>query len=290
MRLLRPASVEEALAQLQRDPEGTLVYGGGLEIGFGLRRGTIAGSALLDIKRVPDVSGITATAEEIRVGPATRHHVISTDDTIRTYLPSLGRACGNVGSTRIRMQGTLGGNFGHGHQHTDPGTAAVMLGGQIDLVGPSGARTVPAAQFWHGPYAVERRPDELITAIRFSPLGPGWSVVHDRVEQLHRPPNAVVSLAARLEDGVLRDVRVGAGGVPGHPTRLVGVEDVVRGERLARLRPVWGDVERALAGEVTSEADLLGSAEFKLTLLSGLIRRAFGRLAAAAKQETEVRR
>jgi CO/xanthine dehydrogenase FAD-binding subunit len=280
MKLVRPLTFVDAVAQLHRDPEGTRVFSGGIEIGFALRRGSISAAVLLDVKRLPDITGIAATTGEVRIAPATRHHTISVDHTIRAQLPSLALACASVGSTRIRMQGTLGGNFGHGHQHTDPGAAAVALGGHVDLMGPNGARSVPVDRFWLGPYTVARRPDELITGIRLTPLGDGWTVVHDRVEQLHRPPDAVVSLGARLEDGVVADVRMGAGGVPMRPTRLTGVEDVIRGQRLAALRGVWNDVEKELAADVAPEDDLLGSAEFKLALLSGLVRRAFSRLAA----------
>jgi carbon-monoxide dehydrogenase medium subunit len=286
MRLSRPASVEEAVERLRAAPETTRVFAGGVEVGFALRNSGLVCEELVDLKRVPGLGGVSWRGDLIAIGPITRHHTISTDSLLHTYLPSLAAACSHVGSTRIRMQGTLGGNFGHGHQHTDPGTAAVALGGMIDVTGPGGSRHIDVEDFWLGPYTVARRANELITAIRLRPLGPGWATTHDRVEQLHRPPTAVVSAALKIDSGsgTVTDARIGVGGVPSHPTRLRFVEQMITGRAIDDLRTPLASLERELR-ILSPQADLLGGVEFKLALLAGLIRRALGKAVLGVRRD-----
>jgi CO/xanthine dehydrogenase FAD-binding subunit len=279
VRLSRPASVEEALRHLEADRDGARFYAGGLEVVFALRtRALERCTSLIDTKRIRGAVGVSRTDGHVRIGPATRHHAIATDPVVAADLPLLGLACGRLGTMRIRVQGTIGGNFGHGHQHTDPGTAAVVHGGWVELAATGGRRSVPIEEFWTGPYQVARGRDELIESIRLRPLGAGWVVVHDRVELLHRPPTAIVSMAGRVEDGRLAEVRIGVGGVPPRPMRLSAVERLLVGCGVGEVRDALAAAEPLVDQAVAAAADDLGSAEFKVCLLTGLVRRAAGRL------------
>jgi CO/xanthine dehydrogenase FAD-binding subunit len=271
--LHRPSSVVEAL-ELVDDPASTRFYAGGVEVGFALRRRELDCRRLIDTKRISGAIGVTRAADHVRIGPATTHDAIARDEIVKTDLPMLASACSRLGTIQIRMRGTLGGNFGYGHQYTDPGAASMAYGGSVRLVSSGGSRVVPLDEFWLGPYDVAARPGELIESIEVTPLGPGWVSVYDRFEQFHRPPTAMVALAFRLgSDGTVAACRLAVGGVPSRPMRLASVETGLVGRTSEDVQDAMRELESLLSPLVRAETDTLGSADFKVMLLAGLIRR-----------------
>lgn len=280
MLLHRPSSVVEAIELVdESDPASTRFYAGGVEVGFALRRRELDCHRLIDTKRIGGASGVTRVADHVRIGPATTHDSIARDEIVKTELPMLALACSRLGTIPIRMRGTLGGNFGYGHQHTDPGAASIAYGGWARLVSIAGSRVVPLEEFWLGPYDVAARPGELIESIEITPLGPGWISAYERFEQFHRPPTATVALAFQLDnDGTVAACRLAVGGVPSRPMRLASVETGLVGRSSEDVQEAMRELESLLSPLVRAETDSLGSADFKVTLLAGLMRRAAHKL------------
>jgi CO/xanthine dehydrogenase FAD-binding subunit len=274
--LHRPSSVVEALDLVdESDPASTRFYAGGVEVGFALQRRELQCRTLIDTKRIGGAVGVTRAADHVTIGPATTHDTLAHDEIVKTELPMLASACSRLGTMPIRMRGTLGGNFGHGHQHTDPGAASMAYGGSARLVSTAGTRVVPLDEFWLGPNDVAVRPGELIESIEITPLGPEWISVYDRFEQFHRPPTATVALAFQLDnDGSVTACRLAVGGIPARPMRLPSVETGLIGRRSQDVQEAMRELESLLSPLVRAETDSLGSADFKVTLLAGLIRRA----------------
>ncbi|HEY1487813.1 MAG TPA: FAD binding domain-containing protein [Micromonosporaceae bacterium] len=279
MRLSRPESLEEAVAVLDAAAH-PIAYAGGIEVLLGLRSGAIRADVLIDTKRIGGSAGVADSASEIRIGPATRHHDLASDPIVRARLPLLALACAHVGTVRIRMQGTIGGNFATGLAHTDPGAAALVYGGTVTMVGAASRRRVPIDEFWCGGGTVDRKPHELIESIVLRPLDHRWSVVHERIESRHRPPSAVLSCAARIEDDRITLCRLAVGSVGDRPRRLTAVEAVLGGCRPVEAIAAVAD-HRALIGRAAAAySDHVGSASYKTDLLVGLIQRALTRIAA----------
>jgi aerobic carbon-monoxide dehydrogenase medium subunit len=279
VKLVRPASVADAVAALEEP--GSIAYAGGIEVLLALRSGALDGKTLVDTKRIAGATGVSGSAAEVRVGPATRHHDIAADPLVRRHLPVLAAACGRLGTVRVRMQGTLGGNLAYGLLHTDPGTAAVLYGGTITLTGPAGQRSVDVDRFWLGRGRVDRLPEEVIVDIRLRPLGPGWVSAHERIAVLHRPPTVIVSLAARVEHGRIREFRIAVGGVGDGPQRLAAVEAA-----LADCDGIdIGVAARDGTADLRPASDLLGSADYKRRAVAALVKRAAERIWSAAGKE-----
>lgn len=136
--------------------------------------------------------------------------------------------------------------------------AMIALDGQVETLGPAGPRTIPFAHL-HLPRAdtpeVETtlRPGELITAL-FIPGGPHtrrstYLKVRDRTSYAFALASAAVALDLGA-DGIIRDARVGLGGIHYAPYRATAAEAVLRGkpldEQIARIA-----ARAALAGAVT---------------------------------------
>lgn len=134
----------------------------------------------------------------------------------------------------------------------------MALDGQVELLGPRGARVMPFARL-HLQRAetpdVETtlRPGELITALVI-PAGPHtrrstYVKVRDRQSYAFAIASAAVALDI-APDGMVRDVRIGLGGVHYAPYRANAAEAGLRGKRLDEASATAAALA-ALQGAVT---------------------------------------
>lgn len=274
MRLLRPMTIDDAVHHMNDDGDGSLLYAGGVEVALGLRTGRLICNSLIDTKRIDNLSGVSYFGDEIRIGPATTHYAIANDPLIAAELPLLAESCGHLGNVRIRTQGTIGGNFAFAHPQTDPGTAANLYGGYVNLRSAAGPRAVAIEDFWTAPYTSARGRGEIIESIRLRPLGSGWVAAHERLETMHRPPTAIACLAARIAAEQVLECRIAVGAVPARPLRLRALEHSLAGTAVDDIDGAIAGAMPDIARDVSAQSDLLGSADFKVAVLTGLIRRA----------------
>jgi carbon-monoxide dehydrogenase medium subunit len=166
-------SAAEAVALLGRyaDDDAKLLAGGhSLLPMMKLRLATPA--VLVDIGRVPELSGISQDGEDLVIGATTRHAELTASPLVARLAPLLAHAAGLVGDPQIRHRGTIGGSLSHADPAADLPMALVALGGSVELRGPEGTRTVSADDFFTGYFETALEPGELLTAVRV-PAAPG---------------------------------------------------------------------------------------------------------------------
>ena len=136
--------------------------------------------------------------------------------------------------------------------------AAVALDARLETLGPAGARVIPSAVL-HLPRATTPeiettlQPGELITAIVI-PAGPhtrrsAYVKVRDRQSYAFAIASAAVALDIDA-DGVVRDARIGLGGIHYAPYRATAAESALRG-RVLNEATAGTAAEAALRGAVT---------------------------------------
>ncbi len=157
---------------------------------------------------------------------------------------------------------------------SDLAVALIAVDATVRVEGPAGERRIPLGEL-HVP-AVEDParehtlgPGELITAVDVPLLAPGWRSGYLKVRDRASYEFAVVStaVALRLEDHVIRDVRVAFGGVGTVPWRATAAEDLLRGKEP-------GDAVFRAAGEATmAGAFTVAGTAFKPGLAVGTLTR-----------------
>jgi len=120
MEFLQPVSLAEALAAKAAAPEAVPIAGGTdvmVELNFARRRPEV----LLDLNRVPELTGWTLQDGKLRVGAGVTYADLTGErgngalpdaDSLAARLPGLAMAARTVGSPQIRNRGTIGGNLG----------------------------------------------------------------------------------------------------------------------------------------------------------------------------------
>jgi aerobic carbon-monoxide dehydrogenase medium subunit len=162
---LAAESVPQAL-DLLATREDAKVLAGGHSLLPMMKLRLAAPEVLIDITRVPELSGIRADGVELVIGATTRHADVASSALVRTDAPLLAHAASLVGDPQIRHRGTIGGSLAHADPAADMPLALLALGGRLELTGPDGSRFVDADDFFRGYFETALEEDELLTAVR----------------------------------------------------------------------------------------------------------------------------
>ena len=166
MDFLQPTSWDDALAVKAARPEALPIAGGTdvmVELNFDARRP----AALLDLTRVPELTGWAVEDGLIRLGAGVSYTRLI--DELGDLLPGLAMAARTVGSPQIRNRGTVGGNLGAASPAGDCHPPLLAGGAAIEVASVRGTRTIPAAAFFTGVKQNALAPDELIAAVLIPP-------------------------------------------------------------------------------------------------------------------------
>ncbi len=164
MPVLVPDTLDEACAALAAHPGATLLAGG-TDLMVGINAGRTRPDDVVAVGRLAELRGWRRDGDHVVLG-AGLTYTECLAEPLASLVPVLAQAARSVGSPQIRNAGTLGGNLGTASPAGDGVTALVALGGTVTVRSVEGERTLDLATFVTGPRRTERRPDELITAVR----------------------------------------------------------------------------------------------------------------------------
>jgi carbon-monoxide dehydrogenase medium subunit len=180
----RPATLDEALAELAGDA-GAKVLAGGQSLVPLLSMRLAAPGLLVDINGLADLDFVRVTADGVRVGALARHARVLADEDARRSQPLLAMALGHVAHATIRNRGTTVGSLVHADAAAEMPAVLCLLGGTLEVRSVRGARTIPAAELYVGPLESAVAHDEIAVEAFFPALGDGCGVAFDEVARRH---------------------------------------------------------------------------------------------------------
>jgi 2-furoyl-CoA dehydrogenase FAD binding subunit len=232
---VRPGSLADALRALAGDP-GAKVLAGGQSLVPLLSMRLAAPSTLVDINGLPGLDSVTVSAEGVRVGALARHADVLADDDAARVQPLLRLALSHVAHATIRNRGTTVGSIVHADAAAEMPVVLTLLGGSLDVAGPSGTRTIPAAELYVGPLETCLARDEIAVSAFFPALAPGARVAFAEIARRHGD-YALVGAAALVDGDSVKVGYVSIGDVP-TVVDLTGVPpEGLADAALARLDP-----------------------------------------------------
>lgn len=263
----RAESVAQALDLLAGSEGQGRVLAGGQSLVAAMNMRLSVGDLLVDISRIPELSGVETEAKTLRIGALTRHVQIGKDPAIRAHAPLLAQAVTKIAHAAIRNRGTIGGALAHADPAAEFPACALALGATLHLQGPDGTRAVAAEDFFEDVFTTALTEGELLTAITVPVAEAGEIQVLEEVAR-RSGDYALVGLCL-----VRRAHR--------HRVALfsVGPTPILARQAMAALDA--GDSEgavRALASELDPPSDTQASAAYRRHLAGVLLRRALARL------------
>ena len=274
----------------------------------------VSPDVIVSLKPIQGFDRVAPEGNGLAIGGLITLDALSRDPAVRRQYAVLAEAAESVATPQIRNVGTLAGNlcqrpwcwyyrngfpcfkaggnqcfsvagenqfhaiFGGGPSYivhpSDTAPALVALDAAFRIAGPSGDRTVPAADFFVLPRQNASAEnvlanDEVLTSVQIPAARAGMRSVYAKVLDREAWTHAVVSAAVVLQmDGpICRDARVVLGGVAPIPWRLPEVERALTGQPITEETATKAG-ETAIAG-----ARPLAKNAYKLPLTKNLVRR-----------------
>ena len=270
--VIRPRSLAEMLEARTAHPASRLI-GGGTDILVNIRRGIEKPPVLIETNNVAELRAIAADEREISVGASVKLAEVARHPAILAHYPAIAQAADSIAGPTHRNMGTVGGNLcldtrcifynqsewwrgANAHClktvgqmcHVAPKSKGVcfatfsgdlapaflLYGGEIDLAGPAGTRTLALQDFYIG-YSKQDgstgdgknylaiKPGEIVLRVR-AKNSAGLVSAYDkiRIRRSIEYPVAGVAAALKRDGGTLADLRVAVTGTNPRPVLIDG--------------------------------------------------------------------
>lgn len=269
---VRPGSLAEACGLLAADEDARVIAGGQTLVPM-LAMRLARPTKLVDVLRLPELSGIREDNGSLVIGATTRQAMALNSPLIRTSVPLLALALPWVGHPPTRNRGTVGGSIANADPSAEIPLVAVTLGAEIEAATPDGPVSTPADDFFIGPMLTTIGIGECLSAVRFpvwthKRIGVGFHEISARSSDF-----AFVSAAAQIavdEDGRCLEAALGIGGVGDRPLKL-DVSSLL-GTRLDKK--TLADAIAVAAVDLDATDDLHASADYRRRVAVTLCTRA----------------
>jgi len=271
-----PSSLEDALKVLSEKGSEVTLLAGGTDVLVLARTNIVKLKLVLDLWPLrKELSYVKKEDGYIKIGALT-----TIDEIYNSFLTKDRRYYGfhdlywNFGTPYLRNLATAGGNIGTAHPLSDLSILLLTLSAEVKLTSISGERWVPLEKMFLDIRRLNRRPDEMITEIRFRETPENSSTALMKLDRRkgHAMGYIVTAAYMALEGDTIADVRIAfdSTGKP-YPGRAYKTEEFLRGKELSleTIREAYNVLEK----EMTRISDYRAPAEYRVDLSKFLMKR-----------------
>ena len=148
-----PTSVDEAVALLKEHASAgvrTQILAGGTDLLVQLQGLDKEPRALIDVKKISDVTELQIGDQETFIGAAVASAVLNENARLKALFPGLLEAADLIGSTQIQGRASIGGNLCNASPAGDSIPAMIACGAVCVIAGDGGRRELPVEGFVTG--------------------------------------------------------------------------------------------------------------------------------------------
>ena len=217
-----PTTVEDAVRALAGASGMAKILSGGTDLLVQLRSGRARPDLIVDIKKIPGMSGITARDGGFAIGAATSGAELGEHAALRKAWPGIVEAANLIGSTQVQGRATLAGNLCNASPAADSVPALIAARATCVVAGANGRREVAVESIVTGPGRTSLARDEFIVAFHLPKRPPRSADAYLRFIPRTEMDIAVVGAGVNVTldaAGVCTDARVVLGAVA--PTALL---------------------------------------------------------------------
>ena len=273
----RPQSVSEAIALLQEHGDDAKILSGGQSLIPMMKIRLARPEFIIDINRLPDLHYIKEEEGFLKMGGLTREADLETSSLIRSKYQIILDTAASIADPQVRNMATVGGNLAHGDPANDHPATMLALEAEIVAVGQHGERVIPIKDFFLSVFTTALEHGEILTEIRIPipPSGSGGAYL-----KLERKVGdfATVGVAAQVTvdgAGVCRRAGIGLTNVGATPIKATRAEGFLVGKTMDKQQ--INQAGQLAAEEAQPSSDLRGPAEYKVSMVRELTKRALVR-------------
>jgi len=229
----KPSSVEEASRLLSRFRGAAKLIAGGHSLVPLMKTRLVSPEALIDLSGIEDLGGIKSSSNGLSIGAMTTYDQIEASEQVRTAVPALAEAAGQVADVQVRNWGTIGGALAHSDPAGDLPAVILALEGVIVSRSARASRTIASERFFRDFLTTALRENEVLTEIRISTQAGTGSAYMKLPNKASHYALVGVAAAIRLESsGICSQARIGVTGAGPFAKRARRAERILEGKEL----------------------------------------------------------
>lgn len=251
---IRPTSLHDALVALAQHSSAGKILAGGQSLVPMMNLRLVKPEVLIDINRIPGLADIRVDSGELVIGALARHAALLASEVVGKHCPLMVEAYACVAHGPIRNRGTLGGNISHADPASEMPAVLAACDAKISVRSATGARTIPATEFFTGALTTALADGEMVTEIRIPTAkrgqGAAWQETANRKGDF-----AMAGIAAlvTVAGGECTSASLAAAGMERPGVRLPAVEKRLVGTTLD---------DAAIAGAARMAAQVVQPSDF----------------------------
>jgi len=266
---LIPTELNSALKSLAK--AGNKIVAGGTDVYPALKQGQTP-ARFLDVTRIKELSGVSATQTGLRIGAA-----VTWSEIVKTDLPAsfdgLKQSAREVGSLQIQNAGTIAGNLCNASPAADGVPPLLTLDAMVELTSAArGARMVPLQDFILGVRKTALAVDEMVTAIHIPTPPEGAGSAFEKLGNRKYLVISITMTAAVIKcdaQGAITHARVAVGACSPVAQRLTQLEADLIGKKPSEV-----EIDAAHLNVLSPIDDVRGSGSYRLDIVREQCRRA----------------
>jgi carbon-monoxide dehydrogenase medium subunit len=227
---------------------------------------------LVDVSDVAELRGIAEHRKGARIGATTTYRDVLDSAVLRERFPLLVECTENIGDLQVRNRGTVGGSLAHADPASDLPAVMLVLDATFNLRSKRGKRSVPAREFFQGPFATALAEDEMLIdiVVPATPKGAGSAYLSQNQAASGYALAGAAAVIARTRKTVSH-AAVALTGV-GEVSRLIASAEQLVGTK--GEPEVLGRVAAGAVDGLEITGDIHASAEYRRHLATVIVRRA----------------
>ena len=269
-----PTTVAEAVSLLSGATGLAKVLSGGTDLLVQYRIGRLKPDLIVDLKKLPGMSGIREADGGFVIGAATSGAVLGEHAALVKAWPGVVEAANLIGSTQVQGRASLAGNLCNASPAADSVPALIAARATVTIVGPNGTRTAAVEAIVTGPGRTSLTKGEFITEFHLPKQAPRTGDAYLRFIPRTEMDIAVVGVGVCVvldANGVCTDARVALGAVA--PTQVI-VDDAAKAIIGSKLDDAaLAKLDAAARAACNPITDKRGTIDFRIKVAGVLARR-----------------
>jgi len=171
----RPTNMDDVIAILTKHGDDARVMAGGHSLIPMMKLRMAEVPHLIDLQDIGGLQDITIDGRRVTLGAMVTQHELVNHQALANVAPILRETALQIADPQVRYMGTVGGNVANGDPGNDMPGLMQCLDAQINLVGPGGARSVAARDYYEAAYMTTREDDEVLVSVSFDAPKGGYA-------------------------------------------------------------------------------------------------------------------
>ncbi len=260
--------------------EHAQLLAGGTDLVIGMKAYTEIPQSVISLQKISGLTGITTVGDSITIGAMTKVREVELSEDILQHHTALAEGASEIGSIQIRNLATIGGNIAHASPAADTVAGLLVADAQVDIASADGERTVPINELFTGPGQTVLKPGEIITQFRLPSPASGSHYIKHKIREVMDLAFIGVASAVNLQNGIIKEARIGLAAVAPTPIRATEAENLLKGK--IPTPELLQQAGEAAASGTSPISDLRCSAEHRKEMVNVLTRRTLQHALASA--------